>query len=74
MRLFNPLALDRWGIRNHRKLLVCDERVAFVGGFNIASDYDGDGVTQRLVRFGAEGGRAIGGATGGHIRGNVRAG
>jgi len=42
---FNPLALDRWGIRNHRKLLVCDERVAFVGGFNIASEYDGDGVT-----------------------------
>ena len=34
-----------WGIRNHRKLLVCDERVAFVGGFNIASAYDGDGVT-----------------------------
>jgi cardiolipin synthase A/B len=45
VRLFNPLALDRWGIRNHRKLLVCDERVAFVGGFNIASEYDGDGVT-----------------------------
>jgi cardiolipin synthase len=45
VRRFNPLALDRWGIRNHRKLLVCDERVAFVGGFNITSDYDGDGVT-----------------------------
>jgi cardiolipin synthase len=45
VRQFNPLALDRWGIRNHRKVLVCDERVAFVGGFNIASDYDGDGVT-----------------------------
>lgn len=44
VRQFNPLALDRWGIRNHRKLLVCDERVAFVGGFNIASEYDGDGV------------------------------
>ena len=43
---FNPLALDRLGIRNHRKLLVCDERVAFVGGFNIASEYDGDGVTR----------------------------
>ena len=45
MRFFNPLALDRLGIRNHRKLLVCDEQVAFVGGFNIASEYDGDGVT-----------------------------
>jgi cardiolipin synthase A/B len=44
VRQFNPLALDRLGIRNHRKLLVCDERVAFVGGFNIAADYDGDGV------------------------------
>ena len=31
-------------IRNHRKLLVCDERVAFVGGFNISPEYEGDGV------------------------------
>ena len=45
VRQFNPLALGRFGIRNHRKMLVCDERVAFVGGFNITSDYDGDGVT-----------------------------
>ena len=44
VRQFNPLSLDRLGIRDHRKLLVCDERVAFVGGFNIAADYDGDGV------------------------------
>ncbi|MCX6921970.1 MAG: phospholipase D-like domain-containing protein [Verrucomicrobia bacterium] len=46
VRLFNPLALNWLGIRNHRKLLVCDEKVAFVGGFNIASAYDGDGVTR----------------------------
>ena len=46
VRQFNPLALDRLGIRDHRKLLVCDGRVAFVGGFNIASEYDGDGVTR----------------------------
>jgi cardiolipin synthase len=45
VRQFNPLALDRLGIRNHRKVLVCDERIAYVGGFNISSDYDGDGVT-----------------------------
>ena len=45
VRQFNPLALDRFGIRNHRKLLVCDEQVAFVGGFNVACQYDGDGVT-----------------------------
>jgi cardiolipin synthase len=41
---FNPIALKRVTIRNHRKLLVCDERVAFVGGFNISPEYEGDGV------------------------------
>lgn len=45
VRLFNPIALNRFGIRDHRKLLVCDERVAFIGGFNIATEYEGDGVT-----------------------------
>ena len=54
--MFNPLALDRLGIRNHRKLLVCDERVAFVGGFNIASEYDGDGVTAGWFDLGLQGG------------------
>jgi cardiolipin synthase len=42
--IFNPVALNRLSIRNHRKLLVCDDRVAFVGGFNIAPEYEGDGV------------------------------
>src|SRR6185312_8312301 len=42
--LFNPVALNRMSIRNHRKLLVCDDRIAFVGGFNIAPEYQGDGV------------------------------
>ena len=45
-KFFNPLALRRFGIRNHRKLLVCDDGVAFVGGFNIAPEYEGDGVTR----------------------------
>jgi cardiolipin synthase len=45
IKQFNPLSLNRLGIRNHRKLLVCDERMAFVGGFNIAPEYEGDGVT-----------------------------
>lgn len=45
MRVFNPIALRRVTIRNHRKLLVCDERIAFIGGFNIAPDYEGDGIT-----------------------------
>jgi cardiolipin synthase len=44
VRQFNPVTLKRLIIRNHRKLLVCDERVAFIGGFNIASEYEGDGL------------------------------
>jgi cardiolipin synthase len=44
VRQFNPMALKRFWIRNHHKLLVCDERVAFVGGFNVAPEYEGDGV------------------------------
>jgi cardiolipin synthase len=43
-RWFNPAALMRFSFRNHRKLLVCDGQVAFVGGFNIAHEYQGDGV------------------------------
>jgi cardiolipin synthase len=45
-RFFNPVALNRMGIRNHRKLLVCDDTVAFIGGFNIAPEYEGDGVAR----------------------------
>jgi len=30
-RVFNAIDLRRWTIRSHRKLLVCDERVAVVG-------------------------------------------
>jgi len=43
-RVFNAIDLRRWTIRSHRKLLVCDERVAIVGGFNISPAYEGDGV------------------------------
>jgi len=46
VRWFNPLSWNRIGIRDHRKLLVCDELVAFIGGFNIAPEYDGDGVSR----------------------------
>ena len=45
-RLFNPLSLKRLSIRDHRKSMVCDDQVAFIGGFNIAPEYDGDGVTK----------------------------
>ncbi|MGA2852639.1 MAG: phosphatidylserine/phosphatidylglycerophosphate/cardiolipin synthase family protein [Verrucomicrobiota bacterium] len=44
VRVFNPVDLRRVTIRNHRKLLVCDGRVAFVGGFNISPEYEGDGI------------------------------
>src|ERR1019366_4230729 len=44
VRRFNPLHLWRFGVRDHRKLLVCDEHTAFIGGFNLADEYDGDGV------------------------------
>src|SRR2546428_1667061 len=29
-RVFNPLSVNSLSIRDHRKLLVCDERIAFV--------------------------------------------
>jgi cardiolipin synthase A/B len=45
-RWFNPLFLNRLSYRDHRKILVCDEQAAFVGGFNIAPEYEGDGVTR----------------------------
>ena len=45
-KFFNPLTLKRIGIRNHRKLLTCDDAVAFIGGFNIAPEYEGDGVVR----------------------------
>jgi cardiolipin synthase A/B len=43
-RWFNPLNLHHVFIRDHRKMLVCDDELAFVGGFNIATEYRGDGV------------------------------
>ena len=46
VRRFNPLHLWRFGVRNHRKLLVCDDATTFIGGFNVADEYDGDGVTR----------------------------
>ena len=44
IRVFNAISLRRLIIRSHRKLLVCDERVAIIGGFNISPAYEGDGV------------------------------
>jgi cardiolipin synthase len=44
VRYFNPLDLWRFGVRDHRKLLVCDGVTIFVGGFNVADEYAGDGI------------------------------
>lgn len=43
-RWFNPLLHKRLGYRDHRKMLVCDRSVAFVGGYNITNQWEGDGI------------------------------
>jgi len=45
VRRFNPIHPLRFGVRDHRKLLICDGAVIFIGGFNMADEYDGDGIT-----------------------------
>ncbi|MGC8743022.1 MAG: phospholipase D-like domain-containing protein [Verrucomicrobiia bacterium] len=54
VRVFNPLSFSRFVFRDHRKVLVCDEKVAFLGGFNIAPEYDGDGVQKGWCDHGIE--------------------
>jgi cardiolipin synthase len=42
---FNPVRWRvNWVFRDHRKLLVVDDSRAFVGGCNIAPEYEGDGI------------------------------
>ena len=53
-RWFNPLKFGRMTYRDHRKILVCDEDLGFVGGLNIAPQYDGDGVTEGWRDLGME--------------------
>lgn len=53
-RWFNPLAFGRMLYRDHRKILVCDGRTAFVGGLNIAPEYEGDGVERGWRDLGIE--------------------
>lgn len=43
-KYFNQPRLGRWALRDHRKILLIDDTTAFVGGCNIADEYDGDGV------------------------------
>jgi cardiolipin synthase len=52
--IFNPLSLRLFALRNHRKLLLVDDAIAFLGGFNIGPEYDGDGVSQGWRDLGLE--------------------
>jgi len=54
VRWFNPMSLGRYSFRDHRKLLLCDNVVGLIGGFNISSDYAGDGVTHGWRDLGLE--------------------
>ena len=54
VHIFNPLSVRGFLFRNHRKLLLIDDTVAFIGGFNIADEYNGDGVTRGWRDFGWE--------------------
>ncbi len=62
-RWFNRVTFARFGLRDHRKILVCDETTAFIGGFNIAKEYDGDGVTEGWRDLGLK----IGGPLAAHL-------
>ena len=46
VRFFNPLRFSRFGVRNHRKLLLCDRQTAFLGGANVCDCHSGDGISQ----------------------------
>ncbi len=52
--IFNPLTFRHFSLRSHRKLLLVDDATAITGGFNIAREYDGDGVTSGWRDFGIE--------------------
>lgn len=54
VRIFNPLSLRGFLFRDHRKLLLIDDHVAFIGGFNVADEYNGDGTTQGWCDLGWE--------------------
>jgi cardiolipin synthase len=44
VRWFHPFSPRRLPIRDHRKIFVSDDRLAIIGGFNIAPEYLGDGI------------------------------
>lgn len=54
VRRFNPLHYSRFGVRNHRKLLICDGFTVFIGGFNLSDEYNGDGVNSGWCDLGVK--------------------
>ena len=54
VHVFNPPTFRHFSLRNHRKLLLVDDAVAITGGFNIAAEYDGDGVAEGWRDWGLE--------------------
>jgi cardiolipin synthase A/B len=54
VHVFNPLTFRHFSLRDHRKLLLVDDAVVITGGFNIAADYDGDGIAEGWRDFGLE--------------------
>jgi cardiolipin synthase len=46
VRWFNERRLSTLSFRDHRKIIVVDDAVAFVGGANIGSEYCGDGIEE----------------------------
>jgi cardiolipin synthase A/B len=53
-RRFNPLHYSRFGVRDHRKLLICDGYTVFIGGFNLSDVYDGAGVSKGWCDLGVK--------------------
>lgn len=39
VRSFHPIAKGLFPFRNHRKMLLVDDRIAYIGGMNIADEY-----------------------------------
>jgi cardiolipin synthase len=44
MKWFNRPSLATWSFRDHRKILLIDRCITYVGGCNIAEEYHGDGI------------------------------
>ncbi|HVU38362.1 MAG TPA: phospholipase D-like domain-containing protein, partial [Opitutales bacterium] len=53
-RYFNLPGEGRSALRDHRKLMICDDARAFVGGLNIGGEYAGDGVAAGWRDLGLE--------------------